>query len=392
MLTKLRTLFDLFRYYTLSREDYYNCMEKELPSTLYSMWHLSLLLTLSMFNTALRSYIAAFTGGDELSLITNRNLRIGVMFSVVIIVAILFGILVRHLYLKHKQGKTIRYVYIYALGVFNYSLVMGINIYRNVFLDPDTPSIIFAMFMICGLLLIFAPPLFNLTLMLTAMAAFIFVTITYMAPQYRAAAIDNAVFAVVVGIFFTWCVNVYRAQAASNGIKLEEQRKKLDLQATIDILTGVHNRRYFIEHANIRLQECARFKRESALILFDIDKFKSVNDTYGHAAGDAVICAVAEATTGQLRPYDLFARYGGEEFIVFLPETGASTARKVAERLRKIVENHVTHFQSKALNCTISLGVAANDGGPVELNELINAADRALYRAKEGGRNRVEIA
>jgi len=369
-------------------------MKKELPSTLYSMWHLSLLVTFSMFNTALRSYTAAFTNGGELSLITNKNLFYGVISSVIIVITMLFGIFVRHLYLWHKQGNTIRYAHMYALGVFNYLLVLGIKIYKNIFIDPDTPSVIFAMFMMFGLLLIFAPPLFNLVLILAIMAVFVFVTNSFVSPQYQAAAVDNAIFmdAVVVGIFFTWCVNVYRAQAASNGIKLEEERKKSELQATIDVLTGLHNRRYFIEHASIRLQECARFKRESALILFDIDKFKSVNDTYGHAAGDAIICAVAEATSKQLRPYDLFARYGGEEYIVFLPETGADTAQRVAERLRKAVENQITHFQSVALNCTISLGVAVSGGKPAELNELINAADSALYRAKEGGRNKVEIA
>lgn len=393
MKARLRTYLDLFRYYTLSREDYYQCMKKELPSTLYSMWHLSLLASFAMLGFAVLSYMAAFSSGEDIVLTVNKSLQNGVVFSTAIVIIILFGILVRYLYQRHKQGKTIRYMYIYMLGVFNYSFIVGIHIYVTVFSYSETPSILFAMFMICGLLLIFAPPLFNLSLILSAMSTFIIFAFSFMEPQYQADAIFNVIFATVVGIFFTWCINAYRAQAGSNSIKLEEEREKLNIQATTDTLTGLHNRRYFLEHANMRLQECLRNNEEASIILFDIDKFKSVNDTYGHATGDVVICAVSEVASSQLRPYDLIARYGGEEYIVFLPRTSVSVAQDVAERIRKSVEGNVINFQSVSLKCTISLGVAkSSTSEPVDLDELIAVADDALYRAKEGGRNRVETA
>ena len=151
-----------------------------------------------------------------------------------------------------------------------------------------------------------------------------------------------------------------------------------------------YNRRYFMEYVAIRLSECARLKKSSALILFDLDKFKYVNDTYGHSTGDEVIRSIAELVSRQVRPYDLFARYGGEEFILFLPEVDKHLALEIAERIRAAVENNVINHESNVIKQTISIGVSVTPDGSEKLKTLIDTADAALYRAKEGGRNRIE--
>ncbi len=125
--------------------------------------------------------------------------------------------------------------------------------------------------------------------------------------------------------------------------------------------------------------------------MIDIDHFKRVNDTYGHGVGDLVIKALADTAAKMMRPTDILARYGGEEFIVTLPETDAEVATRVAERLRVALEQLVVPADGREVRFTISVGVATFFTG-VPLDQAMERADQALYRAKEGGRNRVESA
>ena len=157
-----------------------------------------------------------------------------------------------------------------------------------------------------------------------------------------------------------------------------------------DPLTGVANRRGFFE-AGKRLLKRARFARQpTALIVFDLDRFKSINDRYGHHTGDEVLTAFCRLATSQLRPNDLFGRIGGEEFASLLPDTGHHDAVWLAERVRSAVETSSHAFGQDAFELTVSVGVAISDKERSDLNALLDAADRALYRAKALGRNRVE--
>ena len=160
--------------------------------------------------------------------------------------------------------------------------------------------------------------------------------------------------------------------------------------ATLDALTGLNNRRQF----EVRLkQEIATTKRQKnplCAMMIDIDFFKKVNDTYGHASGDAVLRAVASVIKEHLRESDIPSRYGGEEFAVLLPYTHIDEAQIVGERLRKAVESTPVPIDKKNINVTISMGLA--EFNPEETGEeLFERADKALYEAKESGRNRVCI-
>ena len=173
--------------------------------------------------------------------------------------------------------------------------------------------------------------------------------------------------------------------------KLEEARRQLETLATTDALTGLYNRRHIMDRFE---EECGRAQRGEGLscIMLDADHFKRVNDLYGHQQGDEVLRMIARQIRASLRAYDIVGRYGGEEFIALLPGTDLATARTVAERLRKTIqESAVLRTPAGEPDpTTVSLGLTQWRAGDT-VDALIHRADQALYRAKAEGRNRVEV-
>src|SRR5437868_4032004 len=158
----------------------------------------------------------------------------------------------------------------------------------------------------------------------------------------------------------------------------------------IDGLTQIHNQRYLIEFLDRELARSARHHRPLALIMFDIDWFKTINDELGHLGGDFTLRELAGVVKQTVRREDLFARYGGEEFALVLVETGLDGAADVAERIRSSVESHPFRFEDKPFALTVSLGVAFTDGdAALTAAGLLRQADDKLYQAKRAGRNRV---
>ena len=161
--------------------------------------------------------------------------------------------------------------------------------------------------------------------------------------------------------------------------------------AITDGLTGLYNRRYFMELAQNEFERSRRYKRHLSAMMFDIDHFKTVNDTYGHPFGDKVLQAIANLCKKTLREVDPIARYGGEEFIALIVETSLVSAKKVAERLRSEVEKLVTHHASAEARVTISIGLAEQNENTPTIETLIASADQAMYVSKHKGRNRVSV-
>lgn len=173
---------------------------------------------------------------------------------------------------------------------------------------------------------------------------------------------------------------------------LRESNRQLERLSLTDHLTGLANRRHFTTTLEREFGHSQRTGVPLALVLLDIDHFKKINDTFGHQQGDEVLAALAGLLQRSLRPYDLAARYGGEEFALILPETGLPLACQVAARLREEVERLAFGGVLEKLRLTASFGVAGHPGGSVTSAErLFAAADAALYRAKQGGRNLVEV-
>lgn len=159
--------------------------------------------------------------------------------------------------------------------------------------------------------------------------------------------------------------------------------------ASRDALTGALNRRRIEEDA-VRLRaRCMRTGESLAIMMIDMDYFKSINDRYGHPAGDKVLCALAEIAQKSIRPDDYFARFGGEEFCMLLTATTESEAYELAERLRQAFEGFTLTLGKEHINVTVSIGVADSSHVGLEFEDLVTAADQALYRAKQKGRNQV---
>lgn len=173
-------------------------------------------------------------------------------------------------------------------------------------------------------------------------------------------------------------------------VELRESLNSTMAMAVIDELTGLYNRRYFDRHLSMILEKCQEQDRDLTVMLLDIDHFKSVNDTYGHAVGDLVLKEFGKRLQCNIRGVDLACRYGGEEFVVIMPDTGRSLAEGVAERVRgAIAERGFEVGLDGVLGITVSVGLALNEHAHDTPETLTRRADAALYRAKREGRNRV---
>ena len=171
-------------------------------------------------------------------------------------------------------------------------------------------------------------------------------------------------------------------------VELQDMQKRLQSLASHDELTGLHNRRYILERIEEKLPEIRRHQLNFCLMMMDVDHFKSVNDEFGHVAGDDVLRTTGHILTRELRQGDIVARYGGEEFLMLLPMTELSSAEMLVERLRSTIEKQTYTFEGKRVSITASFGItqyAQQDTA----DRMIDRADKALYQAKLAGRNRV---
>jgi diguanylate cyclase (GGDEF)-like protein len=172
----------------------------------------------------------------------------------------------------------------------------------------------------------------------------------------------------------------------------EEFQRQMYESASRDGLTRVFNKRYFLDRLDSEYSYARRHGSSLALLMFDLDHFKKINDTHGHIAGDRVLVDLAKRVTGVIRNEDVFARYGGEEFVILSRNTDLDTVHPLAERVRESVADHEFIHEGERLAVTVSVGVAALPHDEVSCaDDLVSVADRALYAAKRAGRNRVVL-
>lgn len=172
----------------------------------------------------------------------------------------------------------------------------------------------------------------------------------------------------------------------------QEEKLTAEKEAKTDVLTGLLNRRAYYEIALSEVRRCQRYGGKLALIMLDIDHFKTVNDTYGHAAGDKVLQEVADILKKILRESDYVFRFGGEEFMMLLPQTDIKHAEHLAERIRIATEKMKLLFTDQEISTTVSLGIAEFRTADLTIKNVEKRADEALYAAKNAGRNRSVVA
>jgi diguanylate cyclase (GGDEF)-like protein len=170
-------------------------------------------------------------------------------------------------------------------------------------------------------------------------------------------------------------------------------QEELERIASTDPLTNIFNRRRFFMLAEAEFRKAQRYGRPLSVLVFDVDFFKKVNDTFGHGAGDQALIHIAHLSRVTARDADVVARLGGEEFAILLPETNRIDGRRAGERLRQMIEQTPCQPDGQALQLTVSIGVADNhlEPAPAHFEQILTWADRALYQAKDAGRNRVAV-
>jgi diguanylate cyclase (GGDEF)-like protein len=174
--------------------------------------------------------------------------------------------------------------------------------------------------------------------------------------------------------------------------RLAERLTQVWTQATIDQLTGVLNRQTILAELEKEIDRAARYGHQLSVVMVDLDHFKRLNDSHGHAAGDVMLRQVAEVLRSSLRSVDMVGRYGGEEFLIVLPETDVDAAASIAEKLRRHVGRHeVVMPDGFKVTATLSAGVAGGFGGHLSLEPLVRDADNAMYSAKALGRDQVYV-
>jgi diguanylate cyclase (GGDEF)-like protein len=184
---------------------------------------------------------------------------------------------------------------------------------------------------------------------------------------------------------------VLLSMALADRMKMTQEKKLIaEKEAKTDILTGLYNRRAYYEISHMEFERLLRHHRTLSVIMFDVDHFKEINDTYGHDVGDQVLKSVATIVKGVIREYDYAFRMGGDEFLLLLPETNERQALFLAERIRKRVANKKFTDKDNTFFITASFGISQYNHIERSMESIVKRADKALYEVKESGRNNVK--
>lgn len=317
------------------------------------------------------------------------------------VVAVLFTLLGLLAWLASPPRRHASLRYMQTLTVLGSALLLGFGIAITGADQQVTSSITpFLMASVATALIILLRPSLTVILYILALAAFeVTMTLTQANPQLRLSNQMGGLTICGIGLvlsFILWHGHVrnlrQREFLRQQRLELEEKNRQLEYLAGHDPLTGLFNRRQFDQLVSMELSRAARQPAPISLLMVDLDHFKFINDRYGHPLGDEVIRHTASLLRNYTRTGDSVARLGGEEFLLLLPDTSQPQARVIAEKVRRLLEETPLPMKDGLLYLTASFGIACLEAGiPGTYEGLYAAADKALYKAKASGRNRVEV-
>jgi diguanylate cyclase (GGDEF)-like protein len=364
-----------WRYYSLGKEHYHECMNKIFINNLRFLHHASVIFTV---------FAVCFSA---LSVIMDRD----IIKAGFCIAAALIALLLAFVTYYKLQTTYINNHFIYILTTIYYANVMILGIYLSVWSSPDKLATIYLCLLICVPLMFINPPQFNLCLTIGAIITFTVSTICVKSFDNWILDIINTLIAGIISIYFTWLISKLRLGMELSTTMLENERDSYFDQSILDELTQLKNRRDFQQTFKRYLSNYRNSDNWMCIAILDIDFFKLYNDHYGHPKGDECLRAVGRVLNSLQESHDVYsARVGGEEFALLWFETEVSHVDTVVSYLQKLIkELEIPHEKSKVLPyISISIGVFAQQCGvATDTQTMYDMADKALYHAKEGGRN-----
>jgi len=380
----MKALLDKWRYYSLGREEYVKYMDKTFPG------NVSRLVQVNGIVALLALFFMIYP------IFVEGNYYKARFYFVTSIVAVVFFIFAIHINKLHKQRKQIHNLIIYMMISLYYLNAILMGIYLGVWANPGQFAVSFMCILICALFLFNISPVFYYSLTIGAMVLFTAAVIFKKPINIWTIDVTNVIFAGFISLFFGWQIIMFRISSSSTVEKLEKERKNFYDQSTIDELTQLKNRRDFNQTFQRFLVNYRQSDNFLCLAILDIDFFKSYNDLYGHPQGDECLRTIGKALNSLREDMFIYsARIGGEEFALIWFEKEAENTENVASKvIQKIRDLNIKHEGSSiAPHVTISVGVRITACGSTKDTQAIyDLADKALYAAKSGGRNRSVIS
>jgi len=374
-------IWNLWRYYTLGREEYMECMGKMSAHNSNALW-------IGNMICAVMAVCFVF-----FPVFVERDLPKAGIYLIVVGIAVLLAFLSRRKI--NEQGKRISSSYVYILIALYYINIILFGIYLGVWANPENTAVSFMCILICALFLFNNPPVFNLSLTLGAVVVFSISSVLGKGPETWSLDIVHAAIAGNLSLILTWYVTKYRILAVIGASKLENERNNYFDQSMIDELTQLKNRRCFDQTLQRYLTNYRDSDNFLCLAIVDIDFFKNYNDFYGHPKGDECLRAVGKALNNLKNSLGIYAaRIGGEEFALLWFEKEKERVNKIVSQLQQQIKDlNIPHEKSSiAQYLTVSIGIdIMRCGSSFNPQDIYNSADSALYEAKRSGRNRAII-
>ena len=377
--TPIQNILYQWRWYTLGREQYHECISKIFINNMPS---------LRLANIMVIVLACCFV---LYPVLVEKNFLKASLYFATAFIALLLAVYSKNKIKQSEHGKPINNRLIYILTTIYYANVILFGIYMSVLSDPNNYAVVFMCILICALFLFINPPLYNLCITLIAVVIFIISTVLIKSRQNWSVDVINVLFAGSISLFFNWQITRLRLTALLGVSKLENERNRYYNQSTIDELTQLRNRRDFTQTFQRYLSNYRTSDDWLCIAIFDIDFFKRYNDHYGHIKGDDCLRAIGGMLNPLRETMGLYsARVGGEEFAILWFENDLSHVNTVIARLNALVrELKIPHERSRLEPyVSISTGVYVEPcGSSKDMRTLYDLADKALYIAKSSGRN-----